>query len=167
MWHLLTLGAVVTCLRLSAWQWGRAESITGSALNIGYGLQWPMFAIFFAVMWWRFLRLEVAALAAADSTRDVDERVAADSAGTATDGLPEPRSAQRQPGQPRSGADPPGPHGGSAVHSDVLRPAASKGASPFGPRPTDARPAEITEDSALAAYNRMLGQLADQPDPRS
>jgi DNA-binding transcriptional regulator of glucitol operon len=59
MWHLLTLGAMVTCGLLSAWQWGRAGSETGSLLNVGYGLQWPLFAAFFGVMWFRMLRLEL------------------------------------------------------------------------------------------------------------
>jgi DNA-binding transcriptional regulator of glucitol operon len=63
MWHVLTLGAMVTCGLLAAWQWGRAESATGSLLNIGYGLQWPLFAVFFGVMWYRMLRLEVRRLA--------------------------------------------------------------------------------------------------------
>ena len=31
----------------------------GSALNVGYGLQWPVFAIFFGVMWWRMLNMEL------------------------------------------------------------------------------------------------------------
>jgi hypothetical protein len=34
------------------------------------------------------------------------------------------------------------------------------GPNPFGPRPADARPAPIDQDSALAAYNRMLAELA-------
>ena len=38
MWHLLTLGAMITCGLLSAWQWGRAESATGSLLNVGYSI---------------------------------------------------------------------------------------------------------------------------------
>ncbi len=59
MWHLLTIGAVVTCGLLAAWQWGKAGSALGSALNVGYGLQWPLFAVFFAVMWFRMLRLEL------------------------------------------------------------------------------------------------------------
>lgn len=58
MWHLLTLGAMATCGSLAVWQWQRAGSALGSALNIGYGLQWPVFAIFFGVMWWRMLRME-------------------------------------------------------------------------------------------------------------
>jgi DNA-binding transcriptional regulator of glucitol operon len=62
MWHLLTLGAMVTCGFLSAWQWRRAGSAMGSALNVGYGLQWPAFAVFFGWIWWRMLRIELAKL---------------------------------------------------------------------------------------------------------
>src|ERR1700712_2644718 len=62
MWHVLTIGAVITCGLLAAWQWGKAGTAMGSALNIGYGLQWPLFAVFFAVMWFRMLRLEVPAM---------------------------------------------------------------------------------------------------------
>ena len=61
-WHLLTLGAMVTCGFLAAWQWGRAGSAMGSAVNVGYGLQWPVFAVFFAYIWWRMLRIEIAKL---------------------------------------------------------------------------------------------------------
>jgi DNA-binding transcriptional regulator of glucitol operon len=62
VWHVLTLGAMVTCGWLAAWQWQRAGSAMGSALNVGYGLQWPVFAVFFGVMWWRMLRMEAAKL---------------------------------------------------------------------------------------------------------
>ncbi len=65
MWHVLTLGAMVTCGFLAAWQWRRAGSALGSALNVGYGLQWPVFAVFFGWIWWRMLRIEVAKLPAA------------------------------------------------------------------------------------------------------
>ena len=64
LWHLLTLGAMVTCGFLSAWQWHRAGSAMGSALNVGYGLQWPLFAVFFGAIWWRMLRMEIAKLRA-------------------------------------------------------------------------------------------------------
>ena len=36
--------------------------------------------------------------------------------------------------------------------------------SMFGPRPATARPAAVDEDSALAAYNRMLAELARNED---
>ncbi len=61
-WHLLTLGAMVTCGFLAAWQWDRAGSALGSAVNVGYGLQWPVFAVFFGWIWWRMLRMEIAQL---------------------------------------------------------------------------------------------------------
>ncbi|WP_252441590.1 hypothetical protein [Pseudonocardia humida] len=63
VWHVLTLGAMVTCGLLAAWQWQRAGSAMGSALNVGYGLQWPVFAVFFGYMWFRFLRMAAADLA--------------------------------------------------------------------------------------------------------
>ncbi len=61
-WHLLTLGAMVTCGFLAAWQWNRAGSALGSAVNVGYGLQWPVFAVFFGWIWWRMLRMEIVKL---------------------------------------------------------------------------------------------------------
>ncbi len=64
VWHVLTLGAMATCGWLAVWQWQRAGSAMGSALNVGYGLQWPVFAVFFGVMWWRFLSLEARELPA-------------------------------------------------------------------------------------------------------
>ena len=59
LWHLLAILAVATCVVASLWQWGRAGSALGSALNVGYGIQWPIFALFFAYMWWRFLRMDL------------------------------------------------------------------------------------------------------------
>ena len=119
LWHLLTLTAMITCLGLSVWQWQRAGSAMGSALNVGYGLQWPLFAVFFGVMWWRLLRMEVAQL----------------------------------PDRPRSAPPPP-------PVSQPLHGPSPTGPSPFGPRPPAARPPATAEDSALAAYNRMLAELA-------
>ena len=112
LWHLLTLGAVVTCLWLAAWQWQRAGSAMGSALNIGYGLQWPVFAVFFGVMWWRFLRMEVARLQvgrAATASADAAARRPADGPGrcaprcTAPNCRPWPvrTQARRRPAGPR------------------------------------------------------------------
>jgi DNA-binding transcriptional regulator of glucitol operon len=131
MWHLVTLGAMITCGWLAAWQWQRAGSAMGSALNIGYGLQWPLFAVFFGVMWWRMLRMEAENLQ--------DEAPASAGAAPAA-----PLDAVPQPGTGRSPVRAP------------------EGPSPFGPRPASAaRPAPTEQDDPeLAAYNRMLAQLA-------
>jgi hypothetical protein len=127
VWHLLTLGAMVTCGWLAVWQWQRAGSAMGSALNVGYGLQWPIFAVFFGVMWWRMLRMEAAKLQEAQSEPDV-------------------APAERVPG-PRTAAP--------------LPATAPDAPSPFGPRPRSAAPPVTDEnDPELAAYNRMLAQLA-------
>lgn len=128
MWHLLTLGAMVTCGLLAAWQWNRAGSAMGSALNIGYGLQWPAFAIFFCVMWWRMLRMEAASL----EDKPDDEAT------------PEPAA------EPTPIAE--------SLATAVAAP--TDGPSPFSPRPFTAPPVTDDEDPELAAYNRMLAQLA-------
>jgi hypothetical protein len=108
VWHVLTLGAMVTCGWLAAWQWQRAGSAMGSALNVGYGLQWPLFAVFFAVMWWRMLRMEAAELEAAE--RENSAPAAEDEAAPSA---PEPRPATPPDGpspfgpRPRDAAPPP------------------------------------------------------------
>jgi hypothetical protein len=131
-WHLLTLSAMVTCGFLSAWQWSRAGSAMGSALNVGYGLQWPLFAVFFAFMWWRFLRMEVAKLREGPTDSEPEH-----------DAEPEPEvvAVASAPAPAAPPADDP---------------------SPFGPRPVTWKAPPVTdeEDPQLAAYNRMLAVLA-------
>lgn len=92
VWHLLTLGAMATCGWLAVWQWQRAGSALGSALNVGYGLQWPVFAVFFGVMWWRMLRMEARREPAA-----------------AAPPAPEPGSAPVPAGPPTAAPAPAGP----------------------------------------------------------
>jgi DNA-binding transcriptional regulator of glucitol operon len=99
VWHVVTLGAMVTCGWLAAWQWQRAGSAMGSALNVGYGLQWPLFAVFFGVMWWRMLRMEAAKLE--EAAPAVEEAAAPP--------LPEPRPAQAQASPASDAPSPFGP----------------------------------------------------------
>jgi DNA-binding transcriptional regulator of glucitol operon len=127
--HVLVVVAVASCLLLAQWQWGRAE-ITHSLQNMAYALQWPLFAVFFAVSWWRMLRLE---------SRRLDEEAAdavADSESDADPAQPS-RASQPEPAQPLQ-----------------LEPA----------RPVVARQAPVQadedDDPELAAYNRMLAELA-------
>ncbi len=98
LWHLLTLGAMVACGRLAAWQWERAGSAMGSAINIGYGLQWPIFALFFGVIWWRFLRMEVCALRAQRATPEpVEEADPGPRPPVPPDACPGPSPFRRSP----------------------------------------------------------------------
>lgn len=58
-WLAATGGAallVAGFLLLGWWQWTRFESTGGSVQNLGYALQWPFFAGFVALLWWRGLR---------------------------------------------------------------------------------------------------------------
>ncbi len=62
-WTLLAIVAVIVCGGMAYWQLIRAESPTGSLLNAGYALQWPLFGVFFAALWWRMLHAESQQLA--------------------------------------------------------------------------------------------------------
>ncbi|HKO33609.1 MAG TPA: hypothetical protein VJY85_07680 [Candidatus Limnocylindria bacterium] len=59
---LFALAAVAAggCLLLAWWQWTRYESTAGTFLNLGYALQWPMFAAFCVYAYFKFVRLEEA-----------------------------------------------------------------------------------------------------------
>ncbi|MEU0538854.1 transcriptional regulator [Nocardia sp. NPDC005978] len=53
--------AFAACLALGYWQWTRYESGSGTGQNLGYALQWPLFAGFVIFAYVRFVRLEKAA----------------------------------------------------------------------------------------------------------
>ncbi len=52
--------AACGCLALGWWQWTRYESTSGSFQNLGYALQWPMFAGFCVYAYRKFVRYEEA-----------------------------------------------------------------------------------------------------------
>ncbi|BDT85407.1 putative lipoprotein LprD [Nocardia cyriacigeorgica] len=54
----LVVVAAVACLALGWWQWERFESSSGTGQNLGYALQWPLFAAFAVFAYFRFVRLE-------------------------------------------------------------------------------------------------------------
>ncbi|GGK69892.1 transcriptional regulator [Nocardia camponoti] len=54
----LVVVAALGCLALGWWQWQRFESATGTGQNLGYALQWPLFAAFAIFAYVRFVRLE-------------------------------------------------------------------------------------------------------------
>jgi DNA-binding transcriptional regulator of glucitol operon len=54
-WHALTIAVAVVFFRLGLWQWHRAVA-TNSPQNMGYALQWPVFALFAIAIWWRVAR---------------------------------------------------------------------------------------------------------------
>ncbi|SIS23753.1 transcriptional regulator [Williamsia sterculiae] len=54
----LVVVAAVVCLGMAWWQWDRYESTSGTGQNLGYALQWPMFAAAFVYAYRRFVVLE-------------------------------------------------------------------------------------------------------------
>jgi DNA-binding transcriptional regulator of glucitol operon len=56
--HVLVALCCGVFIWLGRWQWDRAESPTGDWQNLGYALQWPLFAVVLVAAWARFLWLE-------------------------------------------------------------------------------------------------------------
>ena len=55
---ILALVGAGGCLALGWWQWSRWESNAGSFQNLGYALQWPLFAGFCVYAYRKFIHLE-------------------------------------------------------------------------------------------------------------
>jgi DNA-binding transcriptional regulator of glucitol operon len=79
--------SLVVCVGLAWWQWQRFEN-GGTWQNLGYVLQWPLFGLFPAFMFWRLYRLR------------------AQQSGSPTEAPPEPAASERAeshqpaPGEP-------------------------------------------------------------------
>ena len=56
--HVLVALAAFVFVALGEWQYDRSQSAVGDFQNLGYALQWPLFAVFAVFAWWRVLRLE-------------------------------------------------------------------------------------------------------------
>jgi DNA-binding transcriptional regulator of glucitol operon len=54
----LVIVAALACLVLAWWQWQRYESVSGTGQNLGYALQWPLFAAFVVYAYRKFVRYE-------------------------------------------------------------------------------------------------------------
>jgi DNA-binding transcriptional regulator of glucitol operon len=53
---LLCVVSLAACVGLAWWQWQRFEN-GGTWQNLGYVLQWPLFGLFPAFMFWRLRKL--------------------------------------------------------------------------------------------------------------
>lgn len=51
--------SLVVCCGLAWWQWDRYSSAGGSFQNLGYVLQWPLFGLFPAFVFWRIRKLSM------------------------------------------------------------------------------------------------------------
>jgi len=57
---VLAIAGAAGCLALAWWQWTRFESASGTFQNLGYALQWPLFAGFVVYAYYKFVRYEEA-----------------------------------------------------------------------------------------------------------
>lgn len=55
---VLVAAAFAVCLILGYWQWDRYTSTGGTGQNLGYTVQWPLFAAFVVFAYRRFVHLE-------------------------------------------------------------------------------------------------------------
>jgi len=55
---MLVIVAACGCLALGWWQWTRFQSPSGTFQNLGYALQWPLFAWFCVYAYRNFVRYE-------------------------------------------------------------------------------------------------------------
>ncbi len=88
----LVLGVIVAaagCLALGWWQWTRFESNSGTFQNLGYAVQWPMFAAFCVYAYRKFIRYEESPPEPANASGDLTE--------IPVGLLPERPSAAREP----------------------------------------------------------------------
>ncbi|TWS18567.1 transcriptional regulator [Tsukamurella asaccharolytica] len=128
--------AAAAFLALGWWQWGRFESTAGSARNLGYALQWPLFAV--AAVWGyrRFVQLEDEA--------ELQDLLAAEG----EDGADPARAAAGGPATAAASAKSAGTL--TAIPEGFLP---SRAAAPSAP---DTAP----DDPAHDEYNKLLAELA-------
>jgi hypothetical protein len=149
-WTLLAIVAVIVCAGMAYWQLIRAESPTGSVLNAGYALQWPLFGVFFAALWWRMLHAEAHQLAVLRG--ELPDDAADDTASPDADRPPDGGPARV-----------PTPERAAVVETSD---------TPFTPRPAGVRPGDgqgaPLRGRARTDYNAMLAALArsDTDEPR-
>lgn len=142
---IFVIVAVAACLALGYWQLSRYSSSAGTAQNLGYALQWPLFAAFFVYAYRRFVRLEAEAAADETGPTGASAVAATESVDSAAIGpAATPRTEQR-------------------AHAPVTEIPAHL----LPRRASAAAEATSSDDSALAEYNRYLAQLRDQDEEDS
>lgn len=82
---LVTIAAL-TCLALGWWQWSVFQEARGTFQNLGYSLQWPLFAGFFIYTYRRYVRLEAEH---AQESGEAKDQQAADRAAPTVTAIPD------------------------------------------------------------------------------
>lgn len=95
----VSVASLVACCALAWWQWERFSSASGTFQNLGYVLQWPLFGLFPAFLFWRMHKLKRQTELAQDAGNNAGTPVAGDAAGPKN-------STQQAPPYRRSSAPP-------------------------------------------------------------
>ncbi|WP_039822885.1 hypothetical protein [Nocardia testacea] len=136
---LLVVVLALVALALGWWQWERFSSASGTAQNLGYALQWPLFAGFALFAYFRFVRLET------------------ETAGTEASGAIAEPGTDTPAGTPDTGSDPANTRTGLFTGRRGT-PAAAPREIPAGFLPERPRAAR-DDDPVLAEYNSYLARL--------
>lgn len=154
---VLAVVLAVTALALGWWQMERFSSASGTAQNLGYAMQWPLFGAFALFAYFRFVRLEQEA-GAEDAADGESANQATDSSGTAGEAGSTTAAGAEPPGNDGSARR--GRRGATAVREPREIPA---GFLPERPR------AARDIDPVLAEYNSYLARLnaGDQAGSRA
>jgi len=142
--HLLALACTLGFLWLGWWQWDRAQQAGGGAQNLGYAMQWPLFAVFVLYAWTKIVRLERDRLSGVGHPSAPPPEPATDLTG----------GWRREPSRPPDAGGTARPGGAASPGStgDPGGTAREAGGHPGTPMDED--------DEELAAYNRYLAELA-------
>jgi hypothetical protein len=132
----VSLVSVIGGALLAWWQWDRYQSASGTLQNLGYVLQWPLFGVFPAFMFYRIGQ-------AAQRAREADEL-----AETAQTQVPQPRAEQ-----PATGP-------GERATAPVLSAEEWLAKRAYVQKRVSTDVAADDEDQILLAYNQRLAQLS-------
>ncbi len=148
---VLAVVLAVAAVALGWWQWERFSSASGTAQNLGYALQWPLFGAFALFAYFRFVRLE--------------QEAGAEDALSAPSGEPANQATEDSPGTPgepgptaATGAEPAGSGGSARSGRRGTGAVREPREIPAGILPERPRAARDT-DPVLAEYNSYLARL--------
>ncbi|WP_182357816.1 transcriptional regulator [Tomitella gaofuii] len=153
---VFVIAAAATCLALGWWQWDRYESASGTGQNLGYALQWPLFAAFCVYGYRRFVKLEdqQAEIVDAESTEGSDD---SDAAATAPVG-PRPEVPDSGPGRLGRLLGRDSAPAVTEIPADLLPQRGANPANTAGPAPAE----HAASDQQLREYNEYLAQLDER-----
>lgn len=141
---VLAVVLAVAALALGWWQMERFSSASGTAQNLGYAMQWPLFGAFALFAYFRFVRLEQEA-----GTEDAESaNPATNSAGT----------GGKAGSTTATGAEPTGDDGSARSGHRRTTAVREPREIPAGFLPERPRAARDT-DPVLAEYNSYLARL--------